>query len=136
MAVHEAVDGGPARTRRHQAEQHAQGGGLAGAVRAEEADHVAPLDREGEPVDGDQVPEAFGHVVELDHCHSCLAFVVSSFMVLAFLVLASGALAFFRLISMRTWSSTWPFASSGGTRLFAYACRRSRPFSGYARQRS
>ena len=48
VAQHRAL----ARGRVQQARQHLQGGGLAGAVGAEEADHLARLDVEGDPVDG------------------------------------------------------------------------------------
>ena len=54
----------------HEAEEHAQRGGLAGAVRAEEPDDAAPLDGEGDVVDGGQAGEALGEPVDFDHRHA------------------------------------------------------------------
>ena len=61
---------------RDQAEQHAQRGGLAGPVGAEEADDAALLHGEAHVVDGDQAPEALGQPVELDGGHRGPSFVV------------------------------------------------------------
>ena len=49
-----------------QAEQHPQGGGLAGAVRPEEAGDPAGLDVEAQVVDGDEAAEALGEPSDLD----------------------------------------------------------------------
>ena len=54
LLVGDAAEGRGAGVRADQAEQHAQRGRLAGAVRAEEAGHAAGLDLEGEVVDGDR----------------------------------------------------------------------------------
>ncbi len=65
-----AADGDPARRRGVQAEDHPHGGGLAGAVRAEEAGHGAGTDGEGQVVDGrPSVPAAvaFGEVLRGHH---------------------------------------------------------------------
>ena len=52
--------------RRQQAGQHLHRRGLAAAVRAEEAEDLAALDREADVVDGGEVAEAAGEVVRLD----------------------------------------------------------------------
>jgi hypothetical protein len=50
-----------------QRRQHPQGGRLAGAVRAEEAEDLAGGDVEGDVVDGDHVVEALRESLDLDH---------------------------------------------------------------------
>jgi hypothetical protein len=57
LPVGPAVDGGRARGRGDQAEQHPQGGGLAGPVGAEEAGHRPRVDLEVEAVDRQHVAE-------------------------------------------------------------------------------
>ncbi len=52
--------------RRDEAQQHADGGGLAGAVGAEKAADAAALDAEGEVAHGVLAAVALGHVVELE----------------------------------------------------------------------
>ena len=60
-------DGAAAR-RPHEAEEHAQGRRLAGAVRPEEAVDLAPPDAEREPVDReDLLAVALGEIAGLDH---------------------------------------------------------------------
>src|SRR5262249_53286439 len=49
-----------------QAEHHQNGGGLAGAVRPEQPEDLAALDRERDMVDGDRPPIGLGEVVGLD----------------------------------------------------------------------
>ena len=49
---------------------HSHGGGLAGAVGAEEADHLARIDVEGDAVDGDDAVEALGDAVEREEGHT------------------------------------------------------------------
>jgi hypothetical protein len=50
-----------------QAEDHPHGGGLAGAIRAEEAgDHAGPAG-EAEVIDGEDRAVAFGEIAGLDH---------------------------------------------------------------------
>src|SRR5438477_3609247 len=61
------ADGDPARRRRHEAGDHAHGGRLAGAVRPEEAEHLAALDRERDAVDRPLRAESFHQLVDLDH---------------------------------------------------------------------
>ena len=50
-----------------EAEERAQGRGLAGAVGAEEAEHAARGGLEAEPVDRDVGAEALGQVADLEH---------------------------------------------------------------------
>src|SRR5262249_61425870 len=50
-----------------QAEQHQDGRGLAGAVGAEQAENLAGLDRERDPVDGGRAGVALGEAEGLDH---------------------------------------------------------------------
>jgi hypothetical protein len=57
----------PARVRPHQAEQHPQRRRLSGPVRAEEADHLAGLDREAEPIDREHLAEPLRQAAYLDH---------------------------------------------------------------------
>ena len=49
-----------------QAQQHAHGGGLAAAVRAQVAHHLAALDRERDLIDGGEVAELLDQVVDFD----------------------------------------------------------------------
>jgi hypothetical protein len=58
-AQHLAAPGGGAQ----EAQQQPDGGGLAGAVGAEEADHLARVNLQGERVDGGDRAEAFGQLV-------------------------------------------------------------------------
>jgi hypothetical protein len=67
VAVLLAVDCGGAALRPVKAEDQPHGGGLAGAVRPEEAGDRARLDSEGQMVDCQLVPVALGEVVRLDH---------------------------------------------------------------------
>lgn len=55
------------------AAEHADDGGFAGAVGAEEAKDGAFGDVEGDVVDGGEVAEAFGEVMAFDHGDECLA---------------------------------------------------------------
>ena len=66
VGVGDAVDGGRAGVGADQAEQHPQGGGLAGAVGAEEPGDRAGVDGEGQVVDGGHAAEALGEPVDLD----------------------------------------------------------------------
>ncbi len=50
-----------------QAGNHGDGGGLAGAVGSEEADHFAGMRGEGDFVDGDEVAIAFVEPSDLEH---------------------------------------------------------------------
>src|SRR5262249_9294336 len=52
---------------RHEAGQDPHGCRLARAVRAEEADDLALLDREGDVLDGRNRPVALGEAIDLDH---------------------------------------------------------------------
>src|SRR6185437_13294210 len=52
--------------RAQEAEQHADGGGLAGAVRAEEAVHLAPLHPQIQAVEGARAPEVLAQPGDLD----------------------------------------------------------------------
>jgi hypothetical protein len=72
LPVGSAAEGGRAGGRGDHAEEHPQGGGLPGAVGAEEADHRALLDLEAEAVDGEDVAEAFGESVDVDGRHARL----------------------------------------------------------------
>src|SRR6266536_2867447 len=72
LPVGPAVDPGGAGGRGDQAEQHAQGGGLAGPVGAEKACHGALVDLEAEVVDGDDVAEALGESLDGDDGHGVL----------------------------------------------------------------
>jgi hypothetical protein len=62
-----AEQGRAARSGPHQPQQHAQRRRLAGAVGPEEADHLAPLDGQVQPVDGDVVAVALREAGGLDH---------------------------------------------------------------------
>ncbi len=53
------------------ADHHADGGGLAGAVGAEEAEHAAGLDAEGEVFDGDLGVVGFADLLEFYDGHGC-----------------------------------------------------------------
>src|SRR5215204_1687030 len=72
LPVRLAVDPGAAGGWGDQAEQGAQGGGLAGSVGAEEPDHGALVDLEAEVVDGDDRSEALGESLDGDDSHSLL----------------------------------------------------------------
>src|SRR3954469_463912 len=61
------ADGDLAGGGRHEAGDHPHGGGLAGAVRAEEAEHLAALDGERDAVDRPLGAKSFHQVVDLDH---------------------------------------------------------------------
>jgi hypothetical protein len=67
LAVGPAVHGGRAGGGQSEAEQRAQGGRLAGAVRAEEAEHAAGLGLEAQSVDRERRPEPLGERVDLEH---------------------------------------------------------------------
>src|SRR5262249_52173221 len=56
-----------ARGRRQEAGDDAHGGGLAGAVGPQEADHLALTGGEGDPVDRDQIAIAFRQLANLYH---------------------------------------------------------------------
>lgn len=58
------VDGRRPCVRGHEAEEHAQGGGFAGAVGAEKPDDAAAFDREGDVVDGGQPANITTEVIE------------------------------------------------------------------------
>ena len=51
------------------ADHHADGGGFAGAVGAEEAEHLAGFDRKGQALDGDLFVVQLADVVEFDDGH-------------------------------------------------------------------
>ena len=55
--------------RLHQTQEHSQRGGFARPVGTEETDHRAGVDLEAEMVDGGQLSETFGEVVDFDHRH-------------------------------------------------------------------
>ena len=55
----EAADRGAARSRRKEAGEHLHRGRLAGAVRAEEAEHLPRLDLEADAIDGSEAAIAF-----------------------------------------------------------------------------
>ena len=63
-----AADQGPAGGRRVQAEDHPHRGGLARAVRAEEAGDPPGTDREAQVVDRGDRAEALAEPLHLDHC--------------------------------------------------------------------
>ena len=69
LAVGPAGDGGRAGGRGDQAEEHPQGGRLAGAVGAEEAHDRPGVDLEVELVDGEHVAEALGEALDADGRH-------------------------------------------------------------------
>ncbi|GAA4074556.1 hypothetical protein GCM10022248_49040 [Nonomuraea soli] len=52
-----------------EAEQHVEGGGLAGAVGAEQADHLAGADGQVEAVDGGDGSETFGEGTCFEEMH-------------------------------------------------------------------
>src|SRR5262249_53340733 len=60
-------DGGTSDARAQQAHEQTDGRRLAGAVGAEEADHLARLDLERERVDGERVAKTLGEPGRLDH---------------------------------------------------------------------
>jgi hypothetical protein len=62
----QAEDLGPPAVRRKDGGEDADGGGLAGAVGAEEPEHGARRDREVDAVEGDHVAEAFGQALHQD----------------------------------------------------------------------
>ena len=62
-----AADAGGALGRLEDAAEHADDGGFAGAVRAEETEDRAALDGEADVIDGGEVAEAFRQPVALDH---------------------------------------------------------------------
>jgi hypothetical protein len=72
LPVGSAVDPGGPGGRGDQAEQRAQGGGLAGPVGAEEPDHGALVDLEAEVVDGGDRSEALGESLDGDDGHGLL----------------------------------------------------------------
>ena len=61
-----AADAGGAGGRDHEAGEHPHRGGLAGAVRPEEAEHLAARHVEGDVVDGGEAAESLGQPVDLD----------------------------------------------------------------------
>lgn len=63
----DAADGGGAGGGRIQAEDHPQGGGLAGSVGAEESGDLARPHGEGQMVDGRLAAVALGEFVDFDH---------------------------------------------------------------------
>ena len=65
-----AADGDRAGGRGNEADHHAHGGRLAGAVRAEESQDFAAFHRERHIVDGDLGAERLGEVLNLDQCSS------------------------------------------------------------------
>ena len=67
VPVGDAVHGGRSRVRHVEAEDHAHGGGLAGAVGAEEAGHEAGSDGEAEAVDGEGLAVALRQGFGDDH---------------------------------------------------------------------
>jgi hypothetical protein len=69
LPIRPAVDPGRPRGRGDQPQQHAQGGGLAGPVGAQEPDHRALVDLEAQVVDGDDPSEALGESVDGDDRH-------------------------------------------------------------------
>ena len=62
-----AVDGDPTGGRRVEADHHAHGGGLAGAVGSEEAGDLPGPDLEAEVIDGDGCAVVLGDVLDADH---------------------------------------------------------------------
>jgi hypothetical protein len=62
-----AADGHATGGRRHEAGDHAHGGRLARAVRAEEAQHLAALDAERNTVHGALGAESLDQVLDADH---------------------------------------------------------------------
>ena len=62
-----AADADASRGRRHEPRDHAHGGGLARAVRAEETEHLAALDAEGHVVHGALGAERLYQVFDLYH---------------------------------------------------------------------
>jgi hypothetical protein len=71
VVVGDAADGGGARGRADQAQQHSQRGGLAGPVRTEEAGDAPGLDREVELLHRREVTEPLGEVAYLDAGTRC-----------------------------------------------------------------
>ena len=59
--------------RQQNAAEHAQRGGLAGAIRADESEDLAGGDFEGEAVDGEGLAETLRQPHELDGVHGCSA---------------------------------------------------------------
>src|SRR5690606_28909924 len=68
----DAVDQHLAAVRLHQGVEHAQRGGLAGAVRPEQARDLAVTRAEADAVDGLDRAERLVQVLELDHCEAPL----------------------------------------------------------------
>src|SRR6476646_2164968 len=64
-----AVEGGAARSRRDQSNEHAERGGLARTVGPEKARDRAGAQLQGEIIDGGDTVEAFGEAPELDCGH-------------------------------------------------------------------
>ncbi len=62
----DAADRGGARRRPQEAAQHPDGGGLAGAVAAQEAEDLAATDVERQPVDGEERAESSREVPDVD----------------------------------------------------------------------
>jgi hypothetical protein len=73
LPVGPAVDGGRARGRGDQAQEHPQGGGLAGPVGAEEAGHRPRVDVEAEVVDGEHVAEPLAEPLHADGRHGAIS---------------------------------------------------------------
>ena len=48
--------------------QHGDGGGLAGAVGPEQAEHFAFFDGEADPLDSLKIAELFGQVIRFEDC--------------------------------------------------------------------
>jgi hypothetical protein len=66
-----AEHGHGAGRRPHETEQHAQRGALPGAVRPQEAVHLAPPHAQVEPIDRDRLAVALAERAGLDHvCHA------------------------------------------------------------------
>ena len=62
----DAVDGGLTGGDGDEGGEHADEGGFSGAVGAEESEDFAVVDVEGEGIDGGEVAEAFGEVLDID----------------------------------------------------------------------
>jgi hypothetical protein len=61
------ADAGRAAGRGDETREHAHGGGLAGAIGAEEAEDFTGFDREAEVIDGQDAVEILAEVLRLDH---------------------------------------------------------------------
>ena len=66
----EAVDARRAGGGRHQRRQHANERGFAGAVRAEQAEHLAVADVEGQRVHGAKVAKPLGQMIDFNVQHA------------------------------------------------------------------